>query len=178
MRLSPTQRPSASKVLASSRVSSRSVWALPSKPPHDVADLVERPLAVVAERRVAEVVGQRGGLDDVGVAAEGAAEVAGDLGDLEGVGQPVADEVVGLRPHDLRLGGEPAQRGRVHDPGPVALEGRAAVRRGAWAARPPSGRARARRTPVPVDPIGRDPTAAGRQRASRCTAARTVGGCG
>jgi hypothetical protein len=94
-----------------------------------VAHLVERPLTVVPERRVAEVVRERGGLDDVRVAAQGPAEVACDLRDLEGVGQPVAHEVVGLRPDDLRLGREPAQRRRVHEPGPVALERRAIVRR-------------------------------------------------
>ena len=89
------------------------------------AELGEHPLAVVPERRVAEVVRQRGGLDDVGLAAEGARQVPGDLGDLEAVGQPVAHEVVGLRPDDLGLGGQPARRRRVHHPGAVALERRA-----------------------------------------------------
>ena len=103
----------------------RSVWALPSKPPQSAAELVERHLAVVPERRVAHVVRERGGLGEVGVAAERVGEVAGDLGDLEAVGEAVADEVVGLRTEHLGLGREPAQRGRVHDPGPVALEGRA-----------------------------------------------------
>ena len=87
---------------------------------------VQRALAVVAERRVAEVVGQAGGLDQVGVAAERRREVAPDLGHLEGVGEPVADEVVARRADHLGLGGQPAQRGGVHDPGPVALERRTA----------------------------------------------------
>ena len=34
------------------------------------AELVERPLAVVPERRVPDVVGQAGGVDDVGVGAQ------------------------------------------------------------------------------------------------------------
>ena len=43
---------------------------MPSKPPMPFAALVQGLLTVVAERRVAEVVGQAGHLDDVGVAAE------------------------------------------------------------------------------------------------------------
>ena len=124
VRLSPTRRPSGSTDLASSRVRIRSVWALPSKPPHVPAQLVERPLPVVAEGRVAEVVGERAGLDDVGVAADGAREVARHLGDLEGVGEPVAHEVVGLGAHHLGLVGQAPQRRRVEDPRPVTLERR------------------------------------------------------
>ena len=107
--------------------------------------LVERHLAVVAEGWVAHVVGQRGGLGQVGVAAERVREVAGDLGDLEAVGEPVAHEVVGLRTEHLGLRGQSSQGRRVHDPGPVALE-RGALRR--------------------VDPLGRlvDETLDGRPR--------------
>ena len=150
VRLSPTERPSASADFASSRVRMRSVWALPSKPPHSAAELVERDLAVVAERRVAHVVRERGGLGEVGVAAERVGEVAGDLGDLEAVGQPVAHEVVGLRPEHLGLGRQPAQRRGVHHPGPVALE-RGAFRapRPAWPARRRGARGRRRRTARP-----------------------------
>ena len=43
------------------------------------------------------------------------------LGHLEGVGQPGA-LVVGRVDHDLGLAGQPAERGRVHDPVAVALE--------------------------------------------------------
>ena len=88
-----------------------------------LAELGQHPLAVVAERRVAQVVGQRRRLGDVGVGAECAGDVAGDLRHLEAVGQPVAGEVVALRPDHLGLGREPAGRGRVHDPGAVPLEG-------------------------------------------------------
>ena len=60
-------------------------------------DRIERRLAVVPERRVAEVVGEAGGVDDVGAAAQRRTELAADLGDLEGVGEPVAHEVVAGR---------------------------------------------------------------------------------
>jgi hypothetical protein len=69
-----------------------------------------------------EVVRQRRGVDDVGVAAERLAELTGHLGDLEGVGQPVAHEVVEAWSHDLRLRREATQRRGVHDAPPVALE--------------------------------------------------------
>ena len=143
VRFSPIERPSASLDFASSRVRIRRVWALPSKPPHAGAELVERDLAVVAERRVPEVVGERRGLGDVRVAAERMGEVAGHLGDLEAVGQPVADEVVGLRAEHLGLGGQPAQRRGVHHAGPVALE-RCPHRRGTRLAGSSTSRARAR----------------------------------
>ena len=114
------------------------------------AELVERHLAVVAERRVPHVVGERGGLGEVGVAAERVGQVAGDLGDLEAVGEPVAHEVVGLRAEHLGLRGQPAQRGGVHDPGPVALERRALRRRRpAWPAPRRGARGRPRRTARP-----------------------------
>ncbi|BDZ43244.1 hypothetical protein GCM10025865_25430 [Paraoerskovia sediminicola] len=105
--------------------------------PADVAgDVRERPLAVVAERRVAEVVRQAGGVDDVGVAAEGLAELSTDLRDLEAVRQARADEVVAAGAEDLGLGAEPAQGGRVDDAGAVALEGRADLALGRFR-RPP-----------------------------------------
>ena len=67
-------------------------------------------------------MGQAGRVDHVGVAAEGGPELAADLGHLEGVGEPVADEVVGVGLQHLGLGGEPSQRGRVDHAGPVAGE--------------------------------------------------------
>ncbi len=87
-------------------------------------ELGQHLLAVVAERRVAEVVGEGSGLGDVGLAAERAREVARHLRHLEGVGEPVAAEVVGLRSHHLRLRRQPPRRGGVDHPRPVPLERR------------------------------------------------------
>ena len=64
---------------------------------------VERPLAGMAERRMAEVVRQRQRFRQILVEAERAGQRAGDLGDLQRVGQPravmvalVEDEHLGL----------------------------------------------------------------------------------
>ena len=76
----------------------------------------------MAERRVTEVVGEAGGVDDVGVAAERGTELATDLGHLEAVGEPVADEVVAARLEHLGLGREAPQGRRVHEARPVASE--------------------------------------------------------
>ena len=86
-----------------------------------LGQLVQRVLAVVTERRVAQVVGQRGGLGDVRLRAQRPRQVPRDLGHLEAVGEPVADEVVHLRPVHLGLGGQPPRGRRVHDAGAVAL---------------------------------------------------------
>src|ERR1700749_4304226 len=51
---------------------------------------IERPLAGMAERWMAEVVGQRAGLGEVLIEAERARQRAGDLGHLERMGEPVA----------------------------------------------------------------------------------------
>ena len=91
--------------------------------------LGEHPLAVVPERRMAEVVGEGRRLHQVGLAAQSPGEVAGDLGDLEAVGEPVADEVVGLGADHLGLGRQPSAGRRVHHPRTVALERRALGRR-------------------------------------------------
>ena len=97
---------------------------IPLEPADVGRDLVQRRLAVVAERRVPEVVRQAGGVDDVGVAAERLAQLAADLRDLQRMGQPVADEVVRSGRDHLGLGGQPTQRCGVHDPGAVTFEGR------------------------------------------------------
>jgi hypothetical protein len=86
--------------------------------------LVQCSLAVVTERRVAEVVRQAGGVDDVRVAAERGGQLAADLGHLEAVREPVADEVVGVRADYLGLRGEPAQHRTVQHPCPVPGERR------------------------------------------------------
>ncbi len=55
--------------------------------------LGERPLAVVPERRMPEVVREAGGVDDVGCEAEASGELAAHLRDLERVREAVAGEV-------------------------------------------------------------------------------------
>src|ERR1700693_4454465 len=52
--------------------------------------LVERTLAGMAERRMAEVMGQRTGFRQVLVEAESARDRSGDLGDFERMGEPGA----------------------------------------------------------------------------------------
>ena len=113
----------------------RKVWRLWSKPPNAGQRLVQRRLAGVAERAVAEVVRQRHRLGQILVDAERPRQRAGDLRHLERVGEPGAVVVALEVDEDLRLVLEPAERGRVDDPVAVALE-RVAQRR---------SRARARR---------------------------------
>ena len=83
---------------------------------------IERPLARMPERRVAEVVRQRQRLREVLVEAERARERAGDLGDFQGVGQPRAVMVALVEHEDLGLVLEAAERGRMDDPVGVAPE--------------------------------------------------------
>ena len=85
---------------------------------------VEGVLAVVAERWVAEVVGEAGGLHEVGVAAQGGSQLPPDLGDLQGVGHPGPGEVALAGDHHLGLGGQPSPGSAVQDAGPVARERR------------------------------------------------------
>jgi hypothetical protein len=83
---------------------------------------IQGPLARMAERRVAEVVGERQGLGKILVQAQRAGERAGDLGDFQGMGEarPV---VVALVEHEyLGLVLEPAKRRRVDDPVAIAPE--------------------------------------------------------
>ncbi|CAM5719654.1 hypothetical protein SALBM311S_08429 [Streptomyces alboniger] len=96
-----------------------------------VGELVEGLFAVVAERGVAQVVGEAGRFDQVGVAAEGRAQLSAHLGALKGVGEAgagagVPGVVLGPRCDHLGLAGESSEGGRVQDAGPVALEGGAA----------------------------------------------------
>ena len=79
----------------------------PAQALHAALQLV---LAGVAERRVAEVVGQGHGLRKVVVEAERARQRAGNLGHLQGMGQAGAVIVTPVRHEDLALALEPAQR--------------------------------------------------------------------
>jgi hypothetical protein len=95
--------------------------------PHAV---VQRVLPGVAERRVAEVVRQRDGLDQVLVERRSAARCErADLRHLERVRQPGAEQVALVVDEDLRLVLEPAERGAVDDAVAVALEVAARRRR-------------------------------------------------
>ena len=87
--------------------------------------LVQRALAGVAKRRMADVVNQRQRLRQILVQAKRRGDGAGDLRDLNGVGQPAAKVVGGAAGKDLRLARQPAKGARLHDAFPVALKGRA-----------------------------------------------------
>lgn len=79
-------------------------------------ELVQRLFPVVAERGVTQVVGEAGGFDEVGVAAQGRAQLAAYLGAFQGVGEAGAGAGVpavaaGARGDDLGLACEAAQGG-------------------------------------------------------------------
>ena len=90
---------------------------------------VERALAGVAERRMAEIVRKRHRLRQVLVEPERARQRAGDLHDFERVGQPRAVMVALVIDEHLRLVGEPAEGGGMDDAVAVAAE---IVARGGW----------------------------------------------
>ena len=83
---------------------------------------VERPLAGMAERRMAEIVGERQRLGQVLVEAERAGERAGDLGHFQRMGQPGAEMVAFVEDEDLGLVRQPAKRGGMDDAVAVAAE--------------------------------------------------------
>ena len=123
---------------------------------------VEGVLAGVPAGPVAAVVAERDRLGQGDVDPDRPGDRGGDLGHLERVGQP-GPLVVARVDHDLGLAGQPAERGGVHDPVPVALEAGALVvrllglgavarrRRPGWrpgaGARPPTARAAPGRRP-------------------------------
>ena len=83
---------------------------------------IERVLPGVAERRVAEVVGERDRLDQVFVQAEFARHRAPELRHLERVRQPGAEQVALVVEEDLGLVDEAPKRGAVDDAVAIALE--------------------------------------------------------
>ena len=85
----------------------------------------QRPLAGMAERRMAEIVGQRQRLGEILVEAQQAGDGAGDLRHLQGVGEARAVVVALVEHEHLRLVGEAPEGGGMHDAVAVALEGRA-----------------------------------------------------
>ena len=103
-------------------MTTRSVWALWSKPPTCGEAAVERALAGMAERRMAEVVGKRQRLAQILVEPERARERAGDLRDFQRMGEPGAVVVAFVEDEHLGLVGKPAERGRMDDAVAVAAE--------------------------------------------------------
>ncbi len=150
VRLRPTLRPGASKVLDSRRVSDAQGLGVALEPATGLAELVQHPLAVVPERRVPEVVGEGRRLGEVGVAAQRSGQVTGHLRHLEAVGQAVAHEVVGLGTRSPGSWPRDAGSGRVHHSRAVPLEGPThRARRHAWGARGRGARGRGRRRGAP-----------------------------
>ena len=85
--------------------------------------LCQRALASVAKGRVAEVVRQSQRLGQVLVEDEHAGNRPGDLCHLQAVGEARAVVVALVEHEHLRLVGEAAERGGVHDAIAVALVG-------------------------------------------------------
>ena len=85
-------------------------------------DVRQRLLAGVAERRVADVVGQGDRFGEVFVQVEGAGDRAGDLGDLQRVREAGDEVVADGGDEDLRLVLEAAERLAVEDAVAVTLE--------------------------------------------------------
>ena len=82
----------------------------------------QRILAGMAERRMAEVMGEAQRLGQVLVEPERAGDRAADLRDLQAVGQPDPVMIAVGRDEDLRLVAQAAEGDRVDDPVAVALE--------------------------------------------------------
>ena len=85
--------------------------------------VVQHPLAGMAEGRVAQVVAERDGFGELFVEMQHLRDGAGDLRDLERVRQPRAVVIAGRREEDLRLVLQPPERLAVDDAIAVALEG-------------------------------------------------------
>ena len=83
---------------------------------------IQRPLAGMAERRMAEIMRQRQRLRQVLVEPELPGQRAGDLGHLEGMGQPGPVVIALVIDEHLGLVFQPAERGRMDHPVAVAPE--------------------------------------------------------
>src|SRR4051794_16165708 len=84
--------------------------------------LIERVLACMPERRMAEVVAEADRLDEILIESQGARDPACDPRRLESVRQPRAEVVSFGVDENLRLVAEAAERLRMDDPVAVALE--------------------------------------------------------
>ena len=110
----------------------RKLWALPSKPAASSHHLAEDLLGKMPERRMAEVVAERGSLGSVDVELfneldvrflllQELGEATGDLGHLVGVGQAVVECRSGRGAGDLGDTGQATERRAVEDSVAVAL---------------------------------------------------------
>ena len=90
---------------------------------------VERPLAGVAERGMAEIMGQRQGFGEVLVEPELAGQRPGNLRDFERMGQPGAVMVALMEHENLRLVLQAAERGRMDHPVAIPPERAAGLAR-------------------------------------------------
>src|ERR1700684_4443679 len=81
----------------------------------------------MAERRMAEIVGQRQRLGQILIDAERPRQRPRHLRDFERMGEPGAVVVALVKHDDLRLVLEAAERGRMDDAVAVAAEGAAAL---------------------------------------------------
>ena len=88
-------------------------------------DVVEHILARVAERRVAEIMGERKRLGEIVVEAERPGQRSRDLTDFERMGEPGAEMVALMRDKDLGLMGKPAEGRAMNDTVAVTLKFRA-----------------------------------------------------
>ncbi len=91
--------------------------------------LIERALAGMAERRMAEIMRQRQGLGEVLVEPQPPRQGARHLGHFERVGEPCAVVIALVEHEDLRLVLQPAERSRMDDAVAIAAEGAAAPAR-------------------------------------------------
>ena len=91
--------------------------------------VVQRPLAGMAERRMAEVMGQRQRLGEVLVEPELAGQRAGDLGHFQRMGQPGAVMIALMEHEDLGFVLQAAEGGGMDHPVAVAPERAAGLAR-------------------------------------------------
>ncbi len=82
----------------------------------------QRILAGVAERRVAEIVGEAQRLGQILVEPERPGDRPADLGDFDAVGEPDPEMVAVGRDEDLGLVAQAAEGDRMDDPVAVALK--------------------------------------------------------
>ena len=112
------------------------MWPLWSNPPASASAALQRILAAMAERRMAEVVGQAQRLGQILVEAQRAGHRPADLRDLDRMGQADPEMVAVGRDEHLRLVAQAAEGDRMDDPVAVALEDVARARAGRG--RPPA----------------------------------------